>query len=222
MTAPRPRSRPVDGTGDWVERFNATERAVHWTYTALFLLLLVTGLVLWVPALAAIGRRDVFRQLHIVGGLALVAVPLAIALAGDRRSLRRTVGELERFDGADADFLLRRPNRTGRFNAGQKLNSIWTAAAAVLFLVSGVVMWQWTRVPATWRTGASQLHDLLTVASVIVLAGHVHLSALHRSTRHALRGMVGGRVRREWAAVHHPGWVGHRDRSDPPPAPEAT
>lgn len=222
MTAHQAHAAPVETTGGWVQRFNATERAVHWSYAALFLLLLATGLVLWVPALGAIGRRDVFRQVHILAGLALVAVPLAIALTGDRRSIRRTVAELERLDRADGAFFLRR-GTVGRFNAGQKLNSIWTATAALLFLVSGVAMWQWTHVPPTWRTGSSKLHDLLTVASAVILVGHVHLSALHRATRHSMRGMIGGHVRREWAAAHHPEWLAEGDEHpDPPPAPKTT
>ena len=192
----------------WVDRFTRTERAIHWSYTALFLVLLATGLVLWVPSLSvAVGQRDVVRRLHIVTGLALVPVPVAIALAGNRRAVRRTLREVDRFDRDDAAFLLRRPSAPGRLNGGQKLNAVWSGVAALLFLASGVVQWQWTRFSPGWRSGASELHDLLTVASAVVLAGHVYLSVLHPSTRHSLRGIVGGRVRRDWAAVHHPRWV---------------
>ena len=192
----------------WVARFTGTERAVHWIYTVLFLVLLGTGLALWVPSLSvAVGNRDVVRQVHIVTGLALLPVPLAVAVAGDRRAVLRTAREIDRFDRDDGAFLLRRPSAPGRFNGGQKLNAVWSATAAVLLLASGLVQWQWTRVPASWRAGASEVHDLLTVLSAAVLVGHVWLAPVHRSTRHSLRGIVGGRVRREWAAAHHPRWA---------------
>jgi len=38
------------------------------------------------------------------------------------------------------------------------------------------------------------------------VAGHILLAAVHPSTRHALTGMLDGRVDREWAATHHPRW----------------
>ena len=191
----------------WVDRFTGTERAIHWTYSALFLTLLATWLVLWVPSLSiAFGHRDVVRQVHIVAGLALIPVPLVLALAGDRRAVLRALRQVDRFDRDDGAFLLRRPSTPGRFNGGQKLNSVWSATAAVLFLASGVVQWQWPRFSPDWRTGASEVHDLLTVVSAVVLLGHVYLAVLHPSTRHSLRGIVTGRVRRDWAAAHHPRW----------------
>ena len=194
-----------------VGRFSRAERAVHWSFTAGFVVLLGTGLVLWVPQLAAlVGQREVLRRFHVWTGLGLVPVPLLLGLALDPRGLLRTARELERFDGDDRDFLLRRHGRPDRFNGGQRLNTWWTVTSAVLFLLSGVVQWQWTRFSPAWRTGASELHDLLTVLAALVLAGHLYLALLHRSTRHATRGIVSGWVRSDWARDHHPRWL---DRS---------
>ena len=189
-------------------RFSATERAVHWAFSACFGLLLATGLTLWVPSIATfVGQRELVRRVHIVAGLALLAVPAAIALAGDRGGVRRTLHELDRFDGDDRAFLLGRPSQPDRFNGGQRLNSWWTLASAVLFLVSGVVQWRWPSFPAGWRRGASQLHDLLTALAIVVVAGHVYLATLHRTTRSAMRGIVTGSVGAEWARAKHPRWT---------------
>ena len=49
-------------------------------------------------------------------------------------------------------------------------------------------------------------HRWLTLAVLVPLAGHVFLAALHPATRHALHGMLSGRVDGEWAAAHHPRW----------------
>src|SRR4051812_11070942 len=71
----------------FVIRFTATERLVHWAFSVLFLVLLATGLALWVPSLAeTVGHNETVRAVHIVCGVALSALPLAIALTGDRRS----------------------------------------------------------------------------------------------------------------------------------------
>ena len=149
-------------------RFGTTERAVHWSFALLLFTLLGSGLVLWVPPLAtAAGHRAGFRQAHIVAGLALVPVPLLIALLGDRRTVLATARQLERF------------RSTPRFNDGQRLNATWTVTSAVLFLVTGVVQWRWPSFPADWRTGASRLHDLLTLVTIVVVTAHVALAVLH-------------------------------------------
>lgn len=191
-----------------VLRFTATERLVHWSFAACFTVLAGTGLGLWAPALSeAIGHRELLRRIHILTGLALVIAPVAMALAGNRRAATTTVAELGALDREDRAFLLRRPSAPGRFNGGQKLNSIWSATVAMLFLLTGIVQWRWSSFPPEWRSGASQLHDLLTVLSLLVVAGHVHLSVVHRSTRPAMRGMVTGHVERAWAEEHHPRWL---------------
>jgi formate dehydrogenase subunit gamma len=198
----------VTATTARVLRFGATERAVHWSFTLLFLVLVGTGAALWLPPVAeAVGHRTAFRLVHLAAGCSLLPLPLLIALVGDRRAVAATARELEVFDGDDAAFLRRRPSEPARFNGGQKLNAVWTLTSAVLLTASGVVQWRWPWFPAPWRTGASRLHDLLAVAAVVVVAGHVHLSVLHRSTRHSLRGITSGRVRSDWAAEHHPRWL---------------
>lgn len=190
-----------------VTRFSVSERLVHWGYSLLFIVLAATGLGLWVPALSeSLGNRALLREVHIIAGLALIPLPL-IAGLGAPRANRQTARDLLAFDADDRRFLSRKPSRPARFNAGQKLNTWFTVGAAALFLITGIIQWQWTRFAFSWRTGASQLHDLLTVASLVVLAGHVYMSAMNPSTRHAMRGMVTGHVDEAWATRHHPRWV---------------
>jgi len=56
-------------------------------------------------------------------------------------------------------------------------------------------------------TSTLLLHDVLTIASVVLLTGHLYLTLIHRATRHSLRGMTLGSVREEWARKHHAKWV---------------
>jgi cytochrome b subunit of formate dehydrogenase len=43
--------------------------------------------------------------------------------------------------------------------------------------------------------------------SVVIVTGHLYLALIKRSTRHALRGMVLGTVREDWACAHHAKWI---------------
>ena len=55
-----------------VRRFDRTERVLHWVNAALFLLLVVTGAVMYNGALSGfVGRRLVVRTVHVYSGLSL-------------------------------------------------------------------------------------------------------------------------------------------------------
>jgi len=65
------------------------------------------------------------------------------------------------------------------------------------------------------------VHDGLMYASLVLFVGHLYLSLIHPTTRHALRGITLGSVREEWARAHHAKWAGgaldEPDHDDHPP-----
>src|SRR5438105_7598709 len=94
---PRPR---------YVVRFTLTERLLHWIHAAAFLVLLGSGLMLYVPALAsAAGRRPLFKDIHFWTGISWAGAILLVATLGNRRALVATAREIDRFDQDDARFL---------------------------------------------------------------------------------------------------------------------
>jgi formate dehydrogenase subunit gamma len=195
-----------------VRRFSRTERALHWVHASAFFVLLGSGLVLYVPRLSElVARRQLVKDVHLYTGLAWAVLIALLLLLGLRRGLRETIRELERFDGDDLRWLLRRGGRAGRFNAGQKLNAIVTAAFAVLFAVSGFLLWYGERDTRFRFANTILLHDGLMYLALVLLAGHLYLSLLHPSTRHALRGMIRGTVAADWARRHHPRWAALAD-----------
>jgi formate dehydrogenase subunit gamma len=193
---------------DRVRRFSRTERALHWLHASAFFVLLASGLVLYVPRLSElVARRQLVKDVHLYTGLAWAVLIGLLILFGLRHGLRETIREVERFDAEDLRWLLLRGGRAGRFNAGQKLNAIVTAAFAVLFAISGFLLWYGERDTRFRFANTILLHDGLMYAALVLLAGHLYLSLIHPSTRHALRGMIGGAVNAEWARRHHPRWA---------------
>jgi formate dehydrogenase subunit gamma len=192
----------------YVRRFSRTERLLHWVNAAGFFVLLVSGLMLYLPSLAVlVGRRPLVKDVHFWSGIGWVTALALVALLGDRRGLLRTARELDRFDRDDGRWLTglgRAPQ--GRFNAGQKLNAALTAALALLFLVSGLLLWLGERDTRFRFASTVVLHDGLMYVSVILLVGHLYLALIHPATRHALRGMTTGTVDAEWAHAHHRNW----------------
>jgi formate dehydrogenase subunit gamma len=196
-----------------VRRFTRTERALHWVLALGFFALLASGLVLYLPELSVlVARRPLVKALHLYTGVVwLVALALVVAL-GNGRSVIATVRELDRFDEDDRRWLLGRPSRPGRFNAGQKLNAALTAAFTVLFAVSGFLLWYGERDTRFRFAGTILLHDGLMYVALILLVGHLYLAIIRPATRHSLRGITTGYVRADWARRRHPKWIEELDR----------
>jgi formate dehydrogenase subunit gamma len=189
-------------------RFSRTERTLHWANALFFFFLLATGLALYLPSLSVIvGRRTLVQDVHFWSGVAWVIVLAAIVLGGDRKGIRRAAQEIDRFDRDDARFLLaRRPALQGRFNAGQKINTLLNVAFTLLFVVSGLLLWFGEHNTSLRFASTVLLHDGLMYAALVLLVGHLYLAVIHPTTRHALRGITLGTVREDWAAQHHPKW----------------
>ena len=206
-TTSTPGSGSRTATSRYVERFSLTERTLHWVHASAFLVLLGSGLVLYVPRLSeAVARRHFVKDLHVYTAVAWALAILLVVALGDRRRLGATLRELDLFDEDDRLWLRRIPTRQGRFNAGQKLNAALTAAFALLFTVSGFLLWYGERNPRYRLPSTILVHDGLMYVSLVVLLGHLYLALIYPSTRHALRGMTVGTVRREWAREHHSKW----------------
>lgn len=196
-----------------LSRFNRTQRSIHWLHALSFVVLLGTGLSLYLPALAApVGHRALLRQLHLWLATVYFLGPTLVAALGNRQSTREEIEEIDRWEPEDWQWLRqagrKRPTsqEIGRFNAGQKLNAIFTGAAGLLFAITGVIMWQGHRFPQWFTGNAIWLHDGLTWPALAVWLGHIYFGAIHPSTRHSLRGMTLGDVSAAWARDHHCLW----------------
>lgn len=199
----------VDTTvGDRVVRFARAERWLHWSNAVLFLVLLATGMTLYVPALSRIvARRVLVKDLHVWSGL-LLPIPLVLAYAGRwRDSVRRDVRRFARWSVDDRRWLLslgrRGRDRMGKFNAGQKLNAIFVAASIPVMLATGAIMRWFDPFPLAWRTGATFVHDWFALALLAVIVGHIGKGLADPV---ALRAMRSGTVPLAHVEKRHPRW----------------
>ena len=200
-----------------VHRFDAADRVLHWGFAAATLALLLSGLGLWLPpgSNPVLEHRELVREVHL--DAAIVLVILLVPALGRGAPLQRLWREVEWFDGRDWLWLRRvlvpRALRAGplppqgRLNAGQKLNTIATGAATVGFIVTGALMWQGAHLPTSLSEAADMWHLILMGAIIPLIAGHVALALLVPSTRGALRGILTGWVRLDFARRRHALWA---------------
>ncbi len=196
----------------YVTRFSVTERTLHWLLAGTFLVMMATGLILYLPAFAQLAaNRMMWKSIHIGAAIAFWGGLIAL-LPGNTRELRTTARQIDRFDGDDGRWLRRVVSHRdveppqGRFNAGQKLNTAIVAGLMVVFTVSGTLMYL-QETDASFRgTSAIMAHDWATWIAVPLVIGHLYMAMVNPTTRHSMRGIVLGTVRRDWAKRHHPKW----------------
>ncbi|HEV8622937.1 MAG TPA: cytochrome b/b6 domain-containing protein [Acidimicrobiia bacterium] len=197
-----------------MDRFDRTERWLHWANATLVGVLVATGAVLyWGELSSIIGRRALFKEIHVIAGLFL-PVPFLLALPGRRgRRLRRDLGALNRFSPDDFRWLRSRGSdptvRLGKFNPGQKLNTAFVGAALVTMLATGLVLRFFSPFPLAWRTGATFVHDWTALALGLAITGHVWLAVADQD---ALGGMVSGTVPAWWARQKRPRWYEEQEQ----------
>jgi formate dehydrogenase subunit gamma len=196
-----------------VHRFGKTTRAFHWSFALSFLCLAATGALLVLRRSLGSPPEAGARLLaiHQAAAVCLVVLPAWAALSGRTRELAADLRELLRWSRDDLRWLARKPLSlvravtlppAGKLNAGQKVNGIAMGLLTAGLVASGAWLW---REPGALLPLA--VHVGCFLAWIPLFAGHLLLALVLPGTRPALRGMVSGRVRREWAAHHHPRWL---------------
>lgn len=92
----------------------------------------------------------------------------------------------------------------GFFNGGQKLYFWVIAVSAVLFLITGLLMW-FDNLTGRWVVAVSYvIHD---IAALVMLAGFIiHIYEGTAAMPGTFRSMTNGTVTQKWAWTHHPAW----------------
>ena len=101
----------------------------------------------------------------------------------------------------------------GKFNAGQKLNAAFTLGAILVMLGTGLVMRYGNSWPVRWRTGATFVHDWLSLLVLIVVCGHMWYAWRDPVAR---TGMRTGWVPVHWAAAEHAAWAAEFEPREAP------
>jgi formate dehydrogenase subunit gamma len=105
------------------------------------------------------------------------------------------------------------PKDTGFFNGGQKLYFWLIVFSAIVFFITGMLLWS-DDVVARWIVAMSYaLHD---IAAMIMLLGFVaHIYETTSAQPGTFQSMVDGIVSEEWAWTHHPSWYAKVTGRDP-------
>lgn len=194
-----------------ITRYTAAERANHWVVAITFVLLAVSGLALFHPAMywltALLGGGPWTRILHPFIGMVMALSFAGLALRMWRHNY---LGQADRKWLSGFRSMLgkheERLPEVGRYNGGQKLLFFIMVACVALLLLSGFAMWRPYFAP-TLPIGvvrmAAVVHAFAAWMLMIATVIHVYAAIWVKGT---LRGMLQGTVTQAWAKKHHMAW----------------
>ncbi|AIY40071.1 Formate dehydrogenase O gamma subunit [Collimonas arenae] len=200
-----------DVTKDSIVRYNAAERINHWVVAITFVILALSGLALFHPALFwlsfVLGGGPWTRILHPFIGLVMFVCFALLTLRFWRHNLisKNDVAWLENV----GDVISNREENlppVGRYNGGQKL-LFWVMIACMAgLLLSGIVIWRawfsWL-FPIFVIRLAVVLHALCGFGLIVGIIVHIYAAIWVQGTVGA---MTRGTVSRAWARKHHAEW----------------
>jgi formate dehydrogenase subunit gamma len=202
-----------------LERYTASERVNHWIVGMCFILLALSGLALFHPALYPLsnlfGGGVWVRILHPIVGIVMALFYIVMVLRFFKlNAMTPTDWEWlsrvrEMVDGNDENM-----PEAGKYNGGQKLLFWLLLLCMVLLLVSGIVMWR-EYFAGLFPVGIVRLASVIHAAFAALMIGlivlHIYAAIWVKGT---IRSMWYGTVTRAWARQHHPAWFKRAMKQD--------
>jgi formate dehydrogenase subunit gamma len=203
-----------------VQKYTKVARTFHWVHTAAFLILVITGIFLFVPAAGFLAQDSWTRVIHRVAAVIFVVAPL-IQVIANPKTTRASIKEAFTWGADDMAWLQAAPRYyflndesamppQNEMNSGQKLWLTVLFIMAPVFVITGILMWFFKAAlsPAVFQWCVFA-HDVAFIATFVFLLVHVYLGVIHplmRTHGGSFRSMVNGSVTAEYAKSHHGKW----------------
>ncbi|MGF6485227.1 formate dehydrogenase subunit gamma [Paraburkholderia sp. JPY419] len=194
-----------------IVRYTPNERTNHWITAICFILLALSGLAMFHPAMAflyfVLGGGQWTRILHPFIGCVMFISFLILALRFWHHNY---------LDQADIqwmkqyrDVLNNREERLpaiGKYNAGQKLLFFVMVICMLLLLLSGIVIWRRyfsLYFPMDLIRLSALVHAVTAFLLIVGIIVHVYAALWVKGS---IGAMTRGTVTYGWARKHHPNW----------------
>ncbi|WP_213778076.1 formate dehydrogenase subunit gamma [Caballeronia sp. dw_276] len=202
--------RDVKGNG-LILRYTPNERTNHWITAITFILLALSGLAMFHPAMswlyALLGGGQWTRILHPFIGCVMFLSFLILALRfWHHNYLDKSDVQWMRQIG---DVLNNREEKLpaiGKYNAGQKLLFFTMVACLLLLLASGIVIWRRYfsfYFPIEIIRLAALVHAAAAFVLIVGIVVHIYAALWIKGS---IGAMTRGTVTYGWAKKHHPRW----------------
>jgi formate dehydrogenase subunit gamma len=203
-----------------VQKYTKVARTFHWVHTAAFIILVLTGIFLFVPAAGVLAQDSWSRVIHRVAAVIFIVAPLMQVFANPKTALS-SIKEAFTWGPDDLEWLKAAPRYyflndesamppQNEMNSGQKMWLTVLLIMAPIFVITGILMWFFkSALPSAVFQWCVFVHDVAFIATFVFLLVHVYLGVIHplmRTHGGSFRSMVNGTVTAEYAKSHHGKW----------------
>lgn len=207
----------------YIQRHSLLKRVIHGIHMVACIMLIITGLVVFIPALATAVGKDVVQAIrvgHKVFAAIFIAGPLVGMIVAPKGFVHIIKNIFAPWDEDDKKFMMLFPKylfspKTTHMPAqhetksGQRLADGALVAASVVMVISGVLLWAGSQISPVVFRYALLAHDICFVLVSVLLLAHAYLGAgVFQPYRGLHRLMLGnGRVTEAEARYHWAHWA---------------
>jgi formate dehydrogenase subunit gamma len=200
-----------------IEKYRKPIRILHWIHSGAFVLLFLTGLILFIPGLSFLAEDSWTRIIHRVGAAIFVVIPL-IYLIINPRSVGRGLKQAFTWTKDDIGWVKALPRYyfngddstmppQGEMNTGQKMWWFIVVVFGILFVITGVIMWlAKDAAPAGLLQWMVFIHDVSFIIAGAMFFVHIYNGVVHPLFNEAWGAITGGKISAAYAKKHHGKW----------------
>ncbi len=200
-----------------VEKYRKPTRILHWVHASAFVLLFLTGLVLFIPQLGFLAQGSWTRLIHRIAAAIFIIAPL-IYIPMKWKATVKGIKEAFTWGSDDLGWLQAAPRfyflndekdmpPQGHMNTGQKMWWFLVIVFGVVFVISGLIMWFFkTTAPVALLQWMVFLHDIAFIVTGAMLFVHIYLGVFHPLMTESWGAITGGKISAEYAKTHHRKW----------------
>ena len=198
-----------------VRRFRKRAIWTHWLHTAAFIVLLITGFIMFFHLTGFAGDKAI-KMIHRAAAVIFVMIPVIYSIIDPRTALT-FLKEAFLWGRDDLGWEISAVNYyfggkahmppQDRINAGQKIWQLIVVVSGLLFTITGVVLWFFRlKIPVGVYQGFLLLHAITFILVLVWFLWHVYLATLHPRFPESLSSMLDGNVSESYAAEHYRKW----------------
>lgn len=194
---------------NYIKRFSAFDRVVHWVLAVAFFVLVFSGLGLFAHTFFSyfdfFGGPEQGILAHKVAGFVFLFTSVLLFLAHAKDTCRFDSDDIKWFK-AFGGYLKQGGEEIpqGKFNAGQKMFSLFAIIAALILGATGFVIWDPTAMERGLTQVSLMLHGLFFVLFMMGAVIHIYLATIGNPG--TAGGMLWGYVKKIWAKKHASKW----------------
>jgi formate dehydrogenase subunit gamma len=200
-----------------VEKYRKPIRVLHWIHGGAFVLLFITGLILFIPGLSFLAEDSWTRLIHRIGAAIFVIIPI-IYLIINPKSVGRGLKQAFTWTSDDMGWLMAAPRYyflgdekgmppQGIMNSGEKLWWFSVIVFGIIFVITGAIMWfAKASAPPALLQWMTFIHDVAFIYLGCFFFLHVYLAVLHPLMTESWKAITGGKISTKYAKEHHGKW----------------